>query len=89
MSPSPGVCWRSRWILGKGRGSVCTPCGVRHSAALPRLQAALTAFVIGSALLLLSAFWQNARAVVVGLLPDNLANQLPATTRSVSLQPAS
>lgn len=45
------------------------------------LNVALTAFVIGSALLLLSAFWQNARAVVVGMLPDNLANQLPATTR--------
>ncbi|KTE04003.1 hypothetical protein [Sphingopyxis sp. H115] len=53
------------------------------------LNVAMTAFVIGSALLLLSAFWQNARAVVVGFLPDNLANQLPATTRTVSLQPAS
>lgn len=53
------------------------------------LNVALTAFVIGSALLLLSAFWQNARAVVVGLLPDNLANQLPATTRTVSPIPAS
>ncbi|MBU0823291.1 MAG: hypothetical protein KKB78_02485, partial [Alphaproteobacteria bacterium] len=53
------------------------------------LNVALTAFVIGSALLLLSAFWQNARTVVVGMLPDNLANQLPATTRSVSPQPAS
>src|SRR3546814_17307101 len=42
---------------------------------------ALTAFVIGSALLLLSAFWQNARAVVVGVLPDDLANQLRATVR--------
>ena len=53
------------------------------------LNVALTAFVIGSALLLLSAFWQNARAAVVGLLPDNLANQLPATVRPVSPQPAS
>lgn len=53
------------------------------------LNVALTAFVIGSALLLLSAFWQNARAAVVGLLPDNLANQLPATTRSLSPIPAS
>ena len=47
------------------------------------LNVALTAFVIGSALLLLSAFWQNARAAVVGMLPDSLANQLPATTRIV------
>lgn len=45
------------------------------------LNVALTAFVIGSALLLLSAFWQNARSRVVGFLPMNLANQLPATTR--------
>jgi len=50
------------------------------------LNVALTAFVIGSALLLLSAFWQNARAAVVGMLPANLASQLPAT---VSPQPAS
>lgn len=53
------------------------------------LNVALTAFVIGSALLLLSAFWQNARSAVVGLLPDNLANQLPATVRPVSPIPAS
>ncbi|HMO75491.1 MAG TPA: hypothetical protein PKD99_10375 [Sphingopyxis sp.] len=53
------------------------------------LNVALTAFVIGSALLLLSAFWQNARAAVVGLLPENLASQLPATVRPVSPQPAS
>ncbi|PQM27153.1 hypothetical protein CVO77_19620 [Sphingopyxis lindanitolerans] len=53
------------------------------------LNVALTAFVIGSALLLLSAFWQNARAMVVGLLPANLANQLPATVRAVSPIPAS
>src|SRR3546814_9663822 len=50
------------------------------------LNVALTAFVIGSALLLLSAFWQNARAVVVGMLPAHLADQLPAT---ISPQPAS
>lgn len=50
------------------------------------LNVALTAFVIGSALLLLSAFWQNARAVVVGMLPAPLADQLPAT---ISPQPAS
>lgn len=48
------------------------------------LNVALTAFVIGSALLLLSAFWQNARAIVVGLLPANLANQLPTTIRATA-----
>jgi len=52
------------------------------------LNVALTAFVIGSALLLLSAFWQNARAAVVAMLPASLAGQLPATM-SVSPQPAS
>src|SRR3546814_15778362 len=50
------------------------------------LNVALTAFVIGSALLLLSAFWQTARAVVVGMLPENLAAQLPAAS---SPRPAS
>ncbi len=53
------------------------------------LNVALTAFVIGSSLLLLSAFWQNARHAVVGLLPDSLAEQLPATIALVSPQPAS
>lgn len=52
------------------------------------LNVALTAFVIGSALLLLSAFWQNARAAVVGLLPAGLSAQLPGTAR-ISPQPAS
>lgn len=50
------------------------------------LNVALTAFVVGSALLMLSAFWQNAQAVVVGMLPADVANQLPATIRP---QPAS
>ena len=49
------------------------------------LNVALTAFVIGSALLLLSAFWQTARSVVVGFLPTGLANQLPATVRAVGV----
>jgi hypothetical protein len=44
------------------------------------LNSALTAFVIGSALLLLSAFWHNARATVLQLLPDNIARRLPAVS---------
>ena len=52
------------------------------------LNVALTAFVIGSALLLLSAFWQNARALVVAMLPAAWSNHLPATI-AVSPQPAS
>lgn len=38
---------------------------------------ALTALVIGSALLLLSAFWHAARALVVARLPHALAERLP------------
>jgi len=38
---------------------------------------ALTALVIGAALLLLSAFWHKARALVVGLFPAGLRARLP------------
>lgn len=41
------------------------------------LNMALTALVIGSALLLLSAFWHHARAIVVGALPSPLRAKLP------------
>jgi hypothetical protein len=43
------------------------------------LNIALTALVIGSALLLLSAFWQNARGIVVGILPQGVRDMVPAT----------
>ncbi len=43
------------------------------------LNFALTALVIGSALLSLSAFWQPIRKAVVGVLPDNIQDRLPAT----------
>jgi hypothetical protein len=45
------------------------------------LSVALTALVIGSALLLLSAFWPNARRAVVGLLPEGLQARLPVLDR--------
>ena len=45
------------------------------------LSVALTALVIGSALLLLSAFWQTARRLVVARLPGDLALRLPALDR--------
>ncbi|WP_338503237.1 hypothetical protein V6R86_07140 [Sphingomonas kaistensis] len=48
------------------------------------LNIALTALVIGSALLLLSAFWHQARAAVVARLPGSLRGHLP----SLSPQPA-
>ena len=48
------------------------------------LSFALTAFVIGSALLLLSAFWHNARRGVVKTLPATLQARLPVTDRAVA-----
>jgi MFS family permease len=54
------------------------------------LNFALTALVIGSALLLLSAFWHNARRAVVRPLPASLQAKLPVIDRvAVSPQPAS
>lgn len=46
------------------------------------LNIALTALVIGSALLLLSAFWHQARGAIVRPLPEGLKNRLPITDRS-------
>lgn len=42
------------------------------------LNVALTALVIGSALLLLSAFWHTARGAIVGLLPQGVRQMVPA-----------
>jgi hypothetical protein len=53
------------------------------------LNVALTALVIGSALLMLSAFWQNARRLVVERLPADLRERLPALDRPISPRPAS
>lgn len=44
------------------------------------LSVAMTALVVGSALLLLSAFWHNARRAVVRLLPPTIGARLPAIT---------
>jgi len=53
-----------------------------------QLNVALTALVIGSALLLLSAFWHQARVAVVRPLPEGLRERLPIVNRSgVSPQP--
>lgn len=52
------------------------------------LNIALTALVIGSALLLLSAFWHQARAMVVERLPSGLRGYLPAAGNRVIPQPA-
>ena len=45
------------------------------------LNIALTALIIGSALLLLSAFWTNARRAVVRPLPEGLRAKLPVVDR--------
>jgi hypothetical protein len=53
------------------------------------LNVALTALVIGSALLLLSAFWHQARAAIVRPLPNGLKERLPILDRpAVVTQPA-
>jgi len=53
------------------------------------LNVALTALVIGSALLMLSAFWHQARGVIVRPLPEGLRDRLPILDRSMPVtQPA-
>jgi hypothetical protein len=52
------------------------------------LNFALTALVIGSALLSLSAFWQVIRRAVVMLLPPGLQAMLPATEEPAYVAPA-
>ena len=53
------------------------------------LNVALTALVIGSALLMLSAFWHQARAAIVRPLPEALRERLPLIDRTaVATQPA-
>ena len=53
------------------------------------LNVALTALVIGSALLMLSAYWHQARAMVVRPLPEGLRDRLPLIDRAAPIpQPA-
>ena len=49
------------------------------------LNVALTALVIGSALLLLSAFWHQARRMVVTTLPASLQERLPTLDRPAAV----
>ncbi len=51
------------------------------------LNVALTALVIGSALLMLSAFWSQARSVVVRPLPEGLRDRLPLVNRPALATP--
>ena len=48
------------------------------------LNVALTALIIGSALLLLSAFWHEARRAIVSPLPEGLREKLPILDRKVA-----
>ncbi|MDB5699236.1 MAG: hypothetical protein JWN69_2040, partial [Alphaproteobacteria bacterium] len=50
------------------------------------LSVAFTALVIGSALLLLSAFWHSARHAIVAALPAAIQAKLPALDRPVPVQ---
>jgi hypothetical protein len=52
------------------------------------LNIALTALVIGSGLLMLSAFWHQARSAIVTRLPETLRGKLPNIYRAVSPVPA-
>ena len=53
------------------------------------LNVALTALIIGSALLLLSAYWHQARRLIVTRLPSNLQARLPELDRPAPItQPA-
>ena len=52
------------------------------------LNIALTALVIGSALLLLSAFWHQARSAIVRPLPTGLREKLPVLERTIISQQA-
>jgi hypothetical protein len=54
-----------------------------EQAGAAQLNFALTALVIGSALLMLSAFWHQARAVIVRPLPESLRERLPILDRPV------
>ena len=52
------------------------------------LNVALTALVIGSSLLMLSAFWHQARGAIVRPLPESLRDRLPIVDRRAVTQPA-
>ena len=52
------------------------------------LNIALTALVIGSALLMLSAFWHQARGIVVRPLPEGLRERLPLVDRPAAIAQA-
>lgn len=56
-----------------------------EQAGAVELSAAFTALVIGSALLLLSAFWHKARKLMVEGLPEGVRTRLPYLDREVAV----
>lgn len=58
--------------------------GLFEQAGAVSLNIALTALVIGSALLLLSAFWHSVRRIVVTALPAEAQDRLPALDRPIT-----
>lgn len=58
--------------------------GLFRQAGAVEMSWALTALVIGSTLLLLSALWHHARALIVGRLPLRLSDRLPHLDRAVA-----
>ena len=56
---------------------------IQETAAIDRAFG-LTALIIGSALLLLSAFWTTARGHIVRLLPRDVCDRLPAIDRPLA-----
>lgn len=59
-----------------------------REAGAVSLSVALTALVIGSALLLLSAFWQSARRAVLTLVPEEMRSRLPPVAVPAIPRPA-
>ncbi len=57
--------------------------GLFRQAGAVEMSWALTALVIGSTLLLLSALWHHVRALIVGRLPLRLSDRLPHLDRAV------
>ena len=73
-----------RALLVSGLGYVLyAMISLFRTAGAVELSWALTAFVIGSALLTLSAFWHPMRALVVGMLGD-VGRRLPPTATPVA-----
>ena len=73
---------RGAGVPGKGRGGL--RLGVRsRGVGAVELTVALTALVIGSALLTLSAFWAPIRRAVVSPLPEGWRYALPSSEREL------